>query len=86
MHNEYTSVFSLFLESRSNYKLEQNNIGKELIVLVRMFEIVNVLTNSSLRNKNFASLNSNLLGSAHNFWFEVLFTKNYISQVSVEGF
>ena len=85
-----TRLFLLCLK-HSNYKLEQINIGK-LIVFVCMFEIVNALTNSSrrikLRNKNFASLNGVVcfhIQHVH-FCFEVLFTKNYILQVSVEGF
>ena len=78
------------LKSLNPYKLGQNNIGK-WIVFVCMFEILKALINYSLRillcNKNFASVIRYLLSfSAHTFRFEVFFTKNPTSQVSVEGF
>ena len=61
------------------------------LLFVRMFEILKALPNYSqhisLRNKNFASVIRNLLPfSAQKFRFEVFFTKNTNSQVSVDGF
>ena len=58
---------------------------------MRIFEIVNALTNSSrriqLRNKNFASQNSNLLSYSARIIsvFRVLFTKNYIHSCPLGG-
>ena len=53
------------------------NISDKGLFFVRMFEILN--------NKNFAPVNL-LSFSAPTFRFEVFFTKNTTSQMSVDGF
>ena len=90
-----TRLFLVCLKKQKQQTVK-NNIGI-LNVFVRMFEIVNALTNSSrricLRNKNFTSLNllnRNLLSYPATtytcIYFKTLFTKNSSSQVSVEVF